>query len=73
MRKKKGAMTDTSSFSMSSSALFRTEGLTLLDDRYEQLNKKFEDDEEKSTSLSTWKKKDMILKVCWMSSWITTS
>ena len=46
MRKKKGAMTDTSSFSMSSSALFRTEGLTLLDDRYEQLNKKFEDDEE---------------------------
>lgn len=47
MRKKKGAMTDTSSFSMSSSALFRTEGLTLLDDRYEQLNKKFEDDEEK--------------------------
>lgn len=42
MRKKKGAMTDTSSFSMSSSALFRTEGLTLLDDRYEQMSKKFE-------------------------------
>ncbi|KAG2735094.1 hypothetical protein G9P44_001308 [Scheffersomyces stipitis] len=46
MRKKKGAMTDTSSFSMSSSALFRTEGLTLLDDRYEQLAKKFEDEPE---------------------------
>ncbi|RCK66081.1 Protein LTV1 [Candida viswanathii] len=49
MRKKKGAMTDTSSFSMSSSALFRTEGLTLLDDRYEQLNKKFESDEQEET------------------------
>lgn len=46
LRKKKGAMTDTSSFSMSSSAVFRTEGLTLLDDRYEQLAKKFEEDED---------------------------
>mmetsp|Transcript_3178 Transcript_3178/g.3785 ORF Transcript_3178/g.3785 Transcript_3178/m.3785 type:complete len:456 (-) Transcript_3178:108-1475(-) len=46
LRKKKGAMTDTSSFSMSSSALFRTDGLTLLDDRYEQLAKKFEDEED---------------------------
>lgn len=45
-RKKKGAMTDTSSFSMTSSALFRSEGLTLLDDRYEQLAKKYNDDEE---------------------------
>lgn len=45
MRKKMGAMTDTSSFSMSSSALFRTEGLTLLDDRYEQLNRKFEEED----------------------------
>ncbi|KAL6449655.1 LTV1 Protein LTV1 [Candida maltosa Xu316] len=48
LRKKKGAMTDTSSFSMSSSALFRTEGLTLLDDRYEQLNKKFEEEKEEN-------------------------
>lgn len=46
LRKKKGAMTDTSSFSMSSSANFRTEGLTLLDDRFEQLSKKFEQEEE---------------------------
>lgn len=46
LRKKKGAMTDTSSFSMSSSANFRTEGLTLLDDRFEQLAKKFEQEEE---------------------------
>lgn len=46
LRKKKGAMTDTTSFSMSSSALFRTEGLTLLDDRYEQLSKKFEKEDD---------------------------
>lgn len=45
-RKKMGAMTDTTSFSMTSSALFRSEGLTLLDDRYEQLMKKFEQDDE---------------------------
>lgn len=47
-RKKKGAMTDTSSFSMSSSALFRSEGLTVLDDKFErlQLNYDKEEDEE---------------------------
>ncbi|KAI3407009.2 LTV1 [Candida oxycetoniae] len=48
LRKKKGAMTDTSSFSMSSSALYRTEGLSLLDDRYEQLNKRYESEETKN-------------------------
>ncbi|CAN3355000.1 protein Ltv1p [Diutina catenulata] len=41
-RKKKGAMTDTSSFSMSSSALFRTEGLALLDDRFEKIAKDYD-------------------------------
>ena len=46
MRKKKGAMTDVSSFSMTSSANFRSEGLTLLDDRYEQLARKFEAEDE---------------------------
>lgn len=48
LRKKKGAMTDTSSFSMSSAATFRTEGLMLLDDRYEQVAKRYakEDEEE---------------------------
>lgn len=46
VRKKMGAMTDTSAFSMTSSALFRSEGLTLLDDRYEQLAKKFEEEDE---------------------------
>lgn len=42
-RQKKGAMTDTSSFSMSSSALFRNEGLTLLDDKFEKVLKDYED------------------------------
>lgn len=46
LRKKMGAMTDTSSFSMSLSALFRTDGLTLLDDRYEQLARKYDEEEE---------------------------
>lgn len=46
IRKKMGAMTDTTSFSMTSSANFRTEGLMLLDDRYEQLAKKFEAEDE---------------------------
>lgn len=48
LRKKKGAMTDCSSFSMSSSALFRTEGLTLLDDRYEQYAKKYSADNDEN-------------------------
>ncbi|ODV97964.1 hypothetical protein PACTADRAFT_47793 [Pachysolen tannophilus NRRL Y-2460] len=39
-RRKKGALTDTSSFSMSSSALFRTEGLRIIDDKYELMAKK---------------------------------
>lgn len=45
-RKKKGTMTDTSSFSMSSSALFRSEGLTLLDDRFEKMQINYEDENE---------------------------
>lgn len=46
MRKKMGTMSDTSSFSMSSSALFRNDGLTLLDDRFEQMNKKYDEPED---------------------------
>lgn len=46
LRKKMGALTDVTSFSMTSSANFRSEGLTLLDDRYEQLAKKFEQEED---------------------------
>ncbi|CAK9437653.1 uncharacterized protein LODBEIA_P20310 [Lodderomyces beijingensis] len=52
LRKKKGAMTDTSSFSMSSSALYRTEGLSLLDDRYEQLHKKYTNNDEAKANAS---------------------
>lgn len=48
VRKKMGAMTDTSSFSMSSSANFRTQGLQLLDDRYEQMAGKFEQSAERN-------------------------
>lgn len=60
LRKKKGAMSDTSAFSMSSSALFRTEGLTLLDDKYEQLAKKFEDDDDEAEE--EYKEFDMALE-----------
>lgn len=49
LRKKMGAMTDTSAFSMSSSANFRTQGLMLLDDRYEQMANKFEEFSERTT------------------------
>ncbi|CCH40845.1 hypothetical protein BN7_379 [Wickerhamomyces ciferrii] len=45
-RQKKGAMTDTSSFSMSSSALFRNEGLTLIDDKFEQILKDYQKNDE---------------------------
>lgn len=48
LRKKKGAMTDTTSFSMTSSANYRTEGLTLLDDRYEQYARRYAKDDEEA-------------------------
>lgn len=50
LRKKKGALTDTSSFSMLSSANYRTAGLALLDDRYEQYAKLYEEEEEPEES-----------------------
>jgi protein LTV1 len=45
-KKKIGVKTDLTGFSMSSSALFRNEGLTLLDDRFDRLETQYEDDEE---------------------------
>ncbi|CDR39333.1 CYFA0S03e02256g1_1 [Cyberlindnera fabianii] len=47
-RRKKGALSDTSAFSMSSSAMLRSESLRLLDDRFEVLSKRYEgaEDEE---------------------------
>lgn len=56
IRKKMGAMTDTSAFSMSSSANFRTQGLLLLDDRYEQLANKFEEPSERNTQEFSYEK-----------------
>ncbi|VEU21242.1 DEKNAAC102145 [Brettanomyces naardenensis] len=44
-RRKKGATTDTSSYSMSSSALCRTEQLSIIDDRFDVMKKKYEQDE----------------------------
>ncbi|KAJ9643042.1 Protein ltv1 [Coniosporium tulheliwenetii] len=43
-KKRKGAMTSTSGYSMSSSALFRTENQTLLDDRFDKIEEEYADD-----------------------------
>lgn len=43
-KKRKGAMTDISSYSMTSSSLLRTEGLTLLDARFEKIEKEYAED-----------------------------
>lgn len=43
-KKRKGAMTSTSGYSMSSSALHRTEGLTLLDQRFDKIEEEYADD-----------------------------
>ncbi|KAF8539247.1 Low temperature viability protein, partial [Trichophaea hybrida] len=45
-KKNGGARTATSGYSMSSSALFRTEGLTLLDDRFEKIEEEYNNDDE---------------------------
>ncbi|CAI4045922.1 hypothetical protein SUVZ_11G0760 [Saccharomyces uvarum] len=54
-RQKKGAMSDVSGFSMSSSAIARTETMTVLDDQYDQIingyenyEEELEEDEEKT-------------------------
>lgn len=44
-RRKKGAMTDTSGYSMSSSAMYRTEQMTIIDDRYDVMREKYEADD----------------------------
>jgi protein LTV1 len=45
-KKKIGVKTDLTGFSMSSSALFRNEGLSLLDDRFDRIEEAYNDDEE---------------------------
>lgn len=44
-KKRKGALTSTSSYSMTSSALHRTEGLTLLDQRFEKIEEEYADED----------------------------
>ncbi|KAL5425514.1 hypothetical protein PMIN07_011890 [Paraphaeosphaeria minitans] len=44
-KKRKGALTNPSNYSMSSSALHRTEGLTLLDQRFDRIEEEYADDE----------------------------
>lgn len=52
-KKRKGALTDTSSYSMSSSSLVRTEQMTLLDARFDKIEEAYnEDDEDDMASVS---------------------
>lgn len=43
-KKRKGAMTSSTGYSMTSSSLFRTEGLTLLDSRFEKIEEQYAED-----------------------------
>jgi protein LTV1 len=45
-KKRKGALTNASSYSMTSSSLMRTEQMTLLDDRFEKLEQRYNEDAE---------------------------
>lgn len=47
-RKKKGTMSDISGFSMSSSAIARTETMTILDDKYDQIIQSYENYEDEA-------------------------
>jgi protein LTV1 len=51
-KKRKGALTSYSSYSMTSSSLFRTEGLTDLDSRFERLGKQYTEDMDDMASVS---------------------
>lgn len=43
-KKRKGALTNPSQYSMTSSSVYRTEGLTDLDDRFEKLEERYQED-----------------------------
>ncbi|KAM4056151.1 low temperature viability protein [Hirsutella rhossiliensis] len=45
-KKRKGALTDASSYSMTSSSLVRTEQMTLLDARFDRIEEKYNEDED---------------------------
>ncbi|KJZ74224.1 hypothetical protein HIM_06455 [Hirsutella minnesotensis 3608] len=51
-KKRKGALTDASSFSMTSSSLVRTEQLTLLDERFDRIEERYNEDMDDMGSVS---------------------
>ncbi|EKD17887.1 uncharacterized protein L3040_004427 [Drepanopeziza brunnea f. sp. 'multigermtubi'] len=51
-KKRKGALTNPSNYSMSSSSMFRTEGLTDLDKRFEKIEERYNEDMDDMASVS---------------------
>jgi protein LTV1 len=51
-KKRKGALTNPSAYSMTSSSLFRTEGLTTLDARFEKIEEQYNEDFDDMASVS---------------------
>ncbi len=51
-KKRKGALTSQSAYSMTSSSLFRTEGLTTLDARFEKIEERYNEDLDDMASVS---------------------
>lgn len=77
-KKRKGAMTSTSGYSMSSSALHRTEGLTLLDQRFDKIEEEYADDgfgdmPDDASMVSGMSKMSGLSKASGMSAWSTNS
>ncbi|CUS10954.1 unnamed protein product [Tuber aestivum] len=78
-RRRKKAGTESSGYSMSSSALYRTEGLTLLDDRFDKVDRSKKNTRRKKREV-TWgqilaspcQRLDGIWIRCWMNSWRDT-
>lgn len=78
-KKRKGAQTSTSGYSMSSSALHRTEGLTLLDQRFDKIEEEYADDDgfpeddygydDSASMVSGMSKMSGISKMSGMSGW----
>jgi protein LTV1 len=51
-KKRKGALTNPSNYSMTSSSMFRTEGLTTLDARFEKIEEQYNEDFDDMASVS---------------------
>ncbi len=51
-KKRKGALTNPSNYSMTSSSMFRTEGLTTLDARFEKVEEQYNEDMNDDASVS---------------------